>query len=1103
MARPLVLVFQELAQPQATPTTPDLNTILVGPAYDILDYPDDATTILLSSTYGQLNQGAGQGSNPGYAPPATGEAALTVLGGAYPGQSPGSLVDHASVKATLKFPRVVLGSTYLSSGVAPVIAGKITTDANDQTLITITGGATNDFVALGIQPGDTIILTSSYSGVEQTFVRTVLSIGEPNTQGLIAAGNEVKLRVTQNLPPASTVASGSITAVAGASLVDGEIFTLNDGTNTPTIFEFDSGGGVTGGHVAVAFTGGDSAATVAAAIRSAINGVGGTLLITAGTVTGSTVPLTNDVVGAQGNQTITETVVNSGFVVTGMSGGSADATQWTYDTQGEARIERTLPIQELVDPSGNFVTFPVPGTDKLVVQGAVQLDVALTPAKTVAVPNPTTTTVQRTLSYSEVYLGYRALRQDLQAPEFVTNANIRPAGAVTFVDPVGKLDARNPLAVGLSVALQNSGTAPIYYYGVASDDLSGHQSARAALEPRADLYTFVPLTMDPNIIAGYKFEVESMADPLESQESGVSQKFRIVLGAAPLPTNTLVYPGSISGVSSQPSGVNTGLHRTLSIASAAAVDLHTVLPGDSVLIGLVPASDAQWQNRRGAHTVGHVNSSDPDPSGGVASVFEIIPGNSRWNDTADPAAPGDIELVIKGQDGAVKVAKLATADLTVNGGTVHVVMKNPTQVGGPYTVAYATNGSVSSPQVTLVGFAITVTVNGTSHTTTNVSDALNANSTTSSLLTASVSAGGSAIVNAPLSAVQVIPQSGSCATTITVNDDLFNKLTDASALFLTAGVKTGDILEFPLDPNNYTTDAFVGRTLTYVIAQVLNENSLLIANGFDDNGGAANELPHFFARDVASRYIDDALPNALNYRIKRSLSKDDQVLSLVSLAQGFRSKRVTLMWPDSVTVASLVDGSKARSIATVLALADAQPGFYIGCQVGGAMAGLPPQHGLTNLGLAGITTLFHSQGYFSERQLSRLSDGGWFVMYQNTPTDLPYCLHQLTTDVTALETGEVSVVRNLDFVAISLQTTMKGFLGQYNVLPETLAEMNRAATDQMENLKSRRVARIGPPLLSGTVTDLRVSTFAADRVELFTKVSVPKPLNQIGLHIVA
>ena len=62
MARPLVIVFQELAAPQATPSIPDLNTVIVGPSYDLLDYPDDAASIQLSQTYGQVDKTAGNGT---------------------------------------------------------------------------------------------------------------------------------------------------------------------------------------------------------------------------------------------------------------------------------------------------------------------------------------------------------------------------------------------------------------------------------------------------------------------------------------------------------------------------------------------------------------------------------------------------------------------------------------------------------------------------------------------------------------------------------------------------------------------------------------------------------------------------------------------------------------------------------------------------------------------------------------------------------------------------------------------------------------------------------------------------------------------------------
>ena len=73
------------------------------------------------------------------------------------------------------------------------------------------------------------------------------------------------------------------------------------------LFEFDSGGGVTPPHVAVAFTGGDSVATVRTSIVSAINGVGSTLRITASPGTPGQVLLVNDLVGAAVNGNIAVT----------------------------------------------------------------------------------------------------------------------------------------------------------------------------------------------------------------------------------------------------------------------------------------------------------------------------------------------------------------------------------------------------------------------------------------------------------------------------------------------------------------------------------------------------------------------------------------------------------------------------------------------------------------------------------------------------------------------------------------------------------------------------------------------------------------------------
>lgn len=141
----------------------------------------------------------------------------------------------------------------------------------------------------------------------------------------ILCGVQVLTNVTI---PASADASGSMTAIAKASLVDGETFTLDDGINTATVFEFDvAGDGVGGGNTQVNVSTDTTDVEVASRMVSAINGVGSTLLLSAdnsgGTV--ATVTITHTRGGSVGNVTTwDDTVTNAGFLVTQPTGGAGD-----------------------------------------------------------------------------------------------------------------------------------------------------------------------------------------------------------------------------------------------------------------------------------------------------------------------------------------------------------------------------------------------------------------------------------------------------------------------------------------------------------------------------------------------------------------------------------------------------------------------------------------------------------------------------------------------------------------------------------------------------------------------------------------------------------
>lgn len=122
--------------------------------------------------------------------------------------------------------------------------------------------------------------------------------------------------------PNFKAATGSITVVAKASLVDGETFTLDDGQNPPLTFEFDvTGDGVAAGNVPVDVSADVSVANVRSTVISAIND-GFQLDIEASAGGAGIVELQNEFTGTHGNTTQSETVANAGFIVTNMTLGT-------------------------------------------------------------------------------------------------------------------------------------------------------------------------------------------------------------------------------------------------------------------------------------------------------------------------------------------------------------------------------------------------------------------------------------------------------------------------------------------------------------------------------------------------------------------------------------------------------------------------------------------------------------------------------------------------------------------------------------------------------------------------------------------------------------
>lgn len=162
-------------------------------------------------------------------------------------------------------------------------------------------------------------------------------------------------------PLPNTLPTGTITTIPVAQLVDGETFTLDDGVNTASVFEFDvAGDGVTGGNVAVDVSSITTADEVRDAIISAINGLDPSIfLIDAADGGAATVDLENPRVGNSGNTTSSDTVVDAGFVVTNMAGGVDYPTQFP-DANGEGvDVSGVSRCVVGVMPTGADATFSV------------------------------------------------------------------------------------------------------------------------------------------------------------------------------------------------------------------------------------------------------------------------------------------------------------------------------------------------------------------------------------------------------------------------------------------------------------------------------------------------------------------------------------------------------------------------------------------------------------------------------------------------------------------------------------------------------------------------------------------------------------------------
>jgi hypothetical protein len=256
----------------------------------------------------------------------------------------------------------------------------------------------------------------------------------------------------------------------------------------------------------------------------------------------------------------------------------------------------------------------------------------------------------KAVSYGKVYIEYVALRTDLQLVTEVTRSTLETV--------LGKYDARNPLAVGATIAAANTST-PVLVYGLESDDLAGYLTFLDKLSAERDPYAIVPLTYDTSILASILSDATQHADPTYALSSGIRQKFSVVVGAVELVTEKYVVGSTGGGTTSQKSATAPSAVKKATIAQTggAAVALYDlgIVPGDTIEV-----------NDNGTvteYTVAHLISDTEIETDEVLTSSGSLTTAGDYIRIPDPASPGTYKFTREVGVGSVTEVELTGAAL--------------------------------------------------------------------------------------------------------------------------------------------------------------------------------------------------------------------------------------------------------------------------------------------------------------------------------------------------------------------------------------------------------------------------------------------------------
>lgn len=198
-------------------------------------------------------------------------------------------------------------------------------------------------------------------------------------------------------------------------------------------------------------------------------------------------------------------------------------------------------------------------------------------------------------------------------------------------------------------------------------------------------------------------------------------------------------------------------------------------------------------------------------------------------------------------------------------------------------------------------------------------------------------------------------------------------------------------------------------------------------------------------------------------------------------ATGYQNRRLYFIQPERV-------GIEIGGVSQLV------PGYYI-CAADAARVGQQnPAQPFTNLPYVGFNLVVGSSDKFSENQMATAAAGGVWWVVQDTPGGALACRHQLSTDVSTIETRELSITKSVDFAAKVMRANAKAFIGRNNITQQLLELLGL-------NLGSVIVSISGLAIAGGSIEAIEQDQNNPDTVAVSAGVDVFYPCNRIKITI--